>query len=311
MKRYTPTTFEEMIGMKQTVAWDTILMAATDYKMMMFKMEQAYQNVNHGDIYGHCSGFVGVTEESMLLGQTQDFNNLNEWFSGKMDIVLHHIDSETGLQSLFYTDPGFAIMMGMNSEGLVLLWQTIDDGSRAQEYEGVPSHPAAREAMKYTTLEDAVDFLCSIPMAVPNNFILGQARRDSEGMLELGFYDLEASPPAGCTRVGTKSNVRDRYLVHTNHILFDLNMLDRRDILRNYTSVHHENSVARYNALHKRLKMAFNESDFSVERLKNIYSSPPLLRANQTMATMIYEPIHLKMNIRFRGEDWRVFEFDP
>jgi len=143
-------------------------------------MQEGYKNATAKNIDGHCSGFAGITKESMLLGQTNDFN-LAEWLFGDSELVLHHVDSDNGLQSLFYTDPGYPINMGMNSEGLVFLWQTIDDGSRSNEYLGVPTQAAAREAMKHKTLEDAVEFLCSIPLVIPNNFLLGQAKMDSTG----------------------------------------------------------------------------------------------------------------------------------
>jgi len=109
--------------------------------------------------------------------------------------------------------------------------------------------------------------------------------------------------------MGTKSNSRERYVVHTNHILYDLEMLDRGDIIRNLSRKSPYSTVARYNALHRRLRMVFNQSDFTVERMKNVYDTPPLLRENNTLATMIFEPMHLRMNIKFRGENWRVFEF--
>jgi len=124
----------------------------------------------------------------------------------------------------------------------------------------------------------------------------------------LAFFDLEVGPPSGCTRVGTKSNSRERYVVHTNHILYDLEMLDRGDIYRNFTRKSPYNTVVRYNALHRRLRTVFNQSDFTVERMKNVYGTLPLLK-NTTLATMIFEPMHLRMNIKFRGENWRVFEF--
>jgi len=109
--------------------------------------------------------------------------------------------------------------------------------------------------------------------------------------------------------MGTKSNSRERYVVHTNHILYDLEMLDRGDILRNISRELPENTVVRYNALHRRLRTVFNLSDFSVDGMKNVYITPTLLRKNSTLATMIFEPMHLRMDIKFRGENWRVFEF--
>jgi len=109
--------------------------------------------------------------------------------------------------------------------------------------------------------------------------------------------------------MGTKSNGRERYVVHTNHILYDVEMLDRGDIYRNFTRNLLYNTLVRYNALHSRLKTVFKQSDFTVERMKNVYATPPLLRKNNTLATMIFEPMHLRMNIKFRGENWRVFEF--
>jgi len=109
--------------------------------------------------------------------------------------------------------------------------------------------------------------------------------------------------------MGTKSNSRERYVVHTNHILYDLEMLDRGDIYRNFSRELPDNTVVRYNALHRRLRTVFNQSDFTVERMKIVYNTPPLLRENSTLATMIFEPMNLRMNIKFRGENWRVFEF--
>jgi len=308
LKEYTPRTYQEILGISTTVPLETVLLANTDYVMSMFVLEQNYSKKGaYPPISGHCSGFVGMSKNSFLLGQTNDLD-LYEWYNGSLELVIHHIEAETGLESLMYTDPGWPMSMGMNSAGLVLLWQLIDDGYRSKGYKGVPNYAAQREALTFTDMDDAVDYLCSIPISIPNNYILGQVKKDEFGKDRFEYVNLEQGVPSGCTRVSAINTARQQYLVHTNHILFDLEMLDRGDYFRNYTSSISDNTVVRYEALHERLAAAFDEGDFTLDRLKKVYSEPPLLRAEETAATMLFEPLELQMNIRFRGEDWRQFK---
>merc|ERR1719229_1302487 len=138
-----------------------------------------------------------------------------------------------------------------------------------------------------------MDFMCSTPVAIPNNFILAQGNH---------FVDLELSPPVGCVSVSHYGNHRDKYLIHTNHVLFDLQMIDGGDEFRKWT-VHgtgwsDTNTEVRYKALHEGMSQVFEDGDLGVESMKAVYNEMPLYR-NNTLATIFYDTSTRVWEIRF------------
>jgi len=112
--------------------------------------------------------------EELITGQSND-EDVPGWLNGSLDVVVHSVDtnhSDMGLQSLYYTHPGIGAYMGMNSAGLTVLWQLIDDGSRSISYHGLPTTAVLRELLTFDDVDKAAKWLCQVPMAIPNNFML-------------------------------------------------------------------------------------------------------------------------------------------
>ena len=76
-------------------------------------------------------------------------------------------------KTLIYTHPGYPAYMGMNSHGLAVLWQYIDNGERNLE-NGVPTVVLIREMLTKSTLTQAVTYLREVPHMIPNHFLLSQ-----------------------------------------------------------------------------------------------------------------------------------------
>merc|ERR1719336_388427 len=333
LKKYTPTVWQEIQGFKAgggDEIYHNVLLANYEFELYMWTMLKKYGDGNPPKSAGRCSAVAGVrtvtnddgsTRTHLLAAQANDWD-LPSYLGGKMENVFHHLppacDGEDcepeGLETLIYTEPGYLGFMGMNSAGLIVMWQTIDDGHRADGGVGVTA--IIREALTYKTIDDAINFVCSTPLIQPLNLMMAQPPDK--------FLDVEISPPYGCTRMGSRSSgpgepdpsAPDRYLLHTNHILYDFTMLDRGDKYRNYTKDLPDNTVTRFNYLHKHIKKAYADGDWSAERIADIYTQFPLYRTS-TMANLIFDPNALDdeghwknpFRLKYRDEDWKVYTF--
>lgn len=134
--------------------------------------------------------FAGQTNEECLL----------EWMN-EMDAVIHHVSGEDEI--LLYTHPGVPAYTGINNHGLVVLWEYIDNGMAG---DGVPTNVIIRHLLNLRSAEEAVEYLKEVPHDVPNEF--GLADRSGK------IYSVECFPNK--VYVGTD----ERYLVHTNHLVF-------------------------------------------------------------------------------------------
>lgn len=134
-----------MLGMNQAgIEWETLLLMACDYEMFMtdgvwlpetipeFKGLWKKVNPDKRQKQGHCTAFssYGTTaqEQPQYCGQNND-EDPPQWGNATFDVVLHLGKGETN-ESLIYTHPGIPAYMGMNSNGLSVLWQYIDNGER-------------------------------------------------------------------------------------------------------------------------------------------------------------------------------------
>lgn len=197
LQKYAPQVLEELEGMAQGsgLAMEQILAMTTAY-------EKSFGCQDMGD---KCTAFLAMGKAtqngSVLCGQTND-ERLDEWLH-ELDVVIHHLDPESGLEVLTYTHPGIPAYMGMNNAGLAVLWTYIDNG---QKQDGVPTNVIIRQLLSCTTLEEGVAYLQSIPHAIPNHFALAHRTQ--------GIVCVECFPNAVYVQRG------EDYLVHANHNLF-------------------------------------------------------------------------------------------
>lgn len=164
LQRHAPRTWQEILGLAEgaDLPLDDLLLINTLYEF----------NKHQRSPFSNCTGFAVDAGSRVICGQNNDELPAN-WLSGDADVVIHHVDNDH--QALIYTHAGIAAYMGMNQAGLCMLWMGIDDGTRDL---GVPTAAVIRETLYCSDIDAAVDFIRSIPHALPNNFLLAQPGRD-------------------------------------------------------------------------------------------------------------------------------------
>lgn len=282
IETYAPLTWEEMQGFSESrdCDMDLLLKLATEYEMLM---ANGHFDLSGGNDPGKCTGMATTFSANggVVCAQTND-ENPNFWHGAKYDVVIHSDGKSTGdLSTMIYTHPGYPAYMGMNSAGVCVLWQYIDNGERACD-KGLPTCVILREILKHRTAKEAVDWLRAVPRTVPNNYMLC----DQENI-----YNIECSP----TRF-TVLEVDEGDMVHSNHCVIDQQMMSNDIGLE-----HSLTSEGRFKALRSRLTNLGDK--VTVDGIKNMYATAPLLRTDgSTLATMIFEPTIRKMHMRFKGD---------
>ena len=197
MRQYTPQVLEELEGMAEGAGlpMGQLLSLTAAY-------EKSFSCERLGD---KCSAFAAAgkmtADGRAICGQTND-ESYKEWV-GQLDVVLHHVQPDTGRETLLYTHPGVPAYMGMNNRGLAVLWTYIDNG---QIGKGVPTNAIIRALLELDGLAQAEEFLRTVPHAVPNFFLVTHR---SQGILE-----AECFP----NQVYVRKN--DSRAIHTNHTVF-------------------------------------------------------------------------------------------
>lgn len=199
MKQWTPEVLDELRGVADGsgLPFSTVL-ATTCYYERSFDVD----SVEAAD---KCTSFLATgkatKDGSTIIAQTND-EDLNEML-WELDVTIHHVDPETGYESLIYTHPGIPAMMGMNNRGVAVTWTYIDNGKIGH---GVPTTVIIRHLLELGSTQEAIDYCREVPHDIPNEFGVG----DSKGNIAC----IECFP--NVVNVGTD----DTYLVHTNHNLF-------------------------------------------------------------------------------------------
>lgn len=280
IQEYAPHTLKEMEGMAEGsgLNFDDILLLSCAY--------EKWYNLHAPE---HCTAFAVMNAASknkhLICGQNND-ESLHHWASGQLDGIIHH-RQPSGLQTLIYTHPGIPAYMGMNSEGLCLLWMAIDNGERSS---GLPTNILIREALRHTTLESAVRFIEKTPKSVPNSYLLAHPQD--------GIYQLECSP----------SFFRPVYdkevLYHANHILDPEMASDDKKIDNPACS-----TVTRFKAMGSLLEKYHGSLDLTLARkiLSDHTGFPESICAHprpssiyaKTLASMIFYPAAGSMQIAF------------
>eukprot|EP01138_Halocafeteria_seosinensis_P011896 gb/GECG01012158.1/.p1 GENE.gb/GECG01012158.1/~~gb/GECG01012158.1/.p1 ORF type:complete len:410 (+),score=49.37 gb/GECG01012158.1/:1-1230(+) len=294
IEEYAPVTYAEMLGMNQAgIEWETLLLMACNYEMFMTDGVWLKEGLTaKGELWkkvlpearqrqGHCTAFssYGTTaqEQPQYAGQNND-EDPPMWANATHDVVMHLGKGEAN-ESLIYTHPGLPAYMGMNKNGLSVLWQYIDNGERNIN-EGVPTCVLLREVLKFGKIEDAVDYLRSTPRTVPNNFLLSQCG--------YGANNIECSPTHF-----TEVRVARGDVTHANGIIFDEEMASHEIHIVNNTS------PARYKAIKEMINEYRSGMNPSVGM--KMLSTPPVFN-NDTMASMVFDPQEGAMHIRFMGD---------
>lgn len=274
MEKWTPEVLEEMKGMAEG--------AEMEFGQIL-AMTTAYEKSFCRDmIEDKCSSFLlgkAVTEGGRtIIGQTND-ECYTEWLY-QLDVVLHHVDGER--ESLIYTHPGVPAYMGINNDGLAVLWTYIDNGVTG---DGVPTNAIIRHLLTLGSVDEAVAFLKAVPHDIPNQFGLG----DKSGRIA----SVECFP----NKVYVKED--DEFLVHTNHTVF----ADEPEFTCSKTT------WDRYDVMKKQIEEA--GKNITVEDCKNfmrsherfpnsICSHPyPEKPWNKTLAAMVFDIEVGEMHIAF------------
>lgn len=201
---------------------------------------------------GRCSAYAYTGPTSTFAGQTFD-DGVLEYLYGKYEkiIKIDNLPEEHGKQITIYTHGHWLGYAGMNGFGLSVTWLYIDSGDRDLE-KGVPTVSIIRELLTMATIKQAVDFLKSIPHAVPNGFVIAHPHD--------GVVVAECLPKSQGTYVyhPHKSN---EFTVHTNNILHDKEHLSKE--MERSTSSRER---------HRRITAAATAKPVLIEDLKRLFT---------------------------------------
>jgi len=175
--------------------------------------------------------------------------------------------------------------MGVNSHGLSVLWQYVDNGERGL---GVPTNVIIREMLAQKSLSDALSFLKRVPRMIPNNFIL----TDSDLTVNVEVSPSHFSP----------LYVPHGFVVHTNHFLFDQDMQDHDVGLKSSST-----SVQRERAFRAMVKARDGRAMHTGD-LEGMLHTHPVFRDGKngtdthTLVSMVFNTSARSMSIWFKGD---------
>ncbi|GMH75410.1 hypothetical protein TrLO_g818 [Triparma laevis f. longispina] len=228
-----------------------------------------------------CTSFVKPEPNKYLVGQTDEENppyNLH----GSLHSIQKMID-ENNSTSLLYTAPGTPCMAGMNGYGLCVLANTLFVPDNNFWNNGAPTLAVTREILTKKTLPDAVEYVKSVVLAIPLNFVIS--------MPGYGCSNLEAS----CVEdkeIRTDEKIGEVY-VHCNHC--ESESFINREILPNPPI----STKQRQEKLEHQIQLALtNNISMELDWLKNALLKPPIMNPF-VIATILMEPVKGVMHVRF------------
>ena len=296
---WAPQCWAELQGMVQAgVPLEDLLLMCCDYEMQMESWanggemrcdpaatpsgEEKYK-VPEGTPAGRCTGFAVNGPRGSILAQNVD-EPLEGWDDGLRDIVLRHID-EKEREVLVYTHPGVPAYCGMNSSGLCVANFYIEDSSRGKG--GVPIDVILRELLKFDTIEQAVDWLETIPRSLPTTCMLMQHQT-------IVCVEVTADRTVAVWVKG--SNGR---LCHANHPLLDQTMQG--------SNTPNESSLNRQQVMQKSVHEAISAGGIDGAVAKELLTKCPPVHPvyAPTIAAVVMEPAGQSgnMHVKFIGEN--------
>lgn len=173
-----------------------------------------------------CTCF-GVTGEATVGGETYIGQN---WDGGKPVLgVMLRVERDSGPNVLTYADYGFPAGYGLNSEGIIVVWNSVHC---EKSQLGVPAYLIVREALHQKLLSEVIDRLIKIKRAESLNFIIA----DKNGEI----YNFEATPN------DYDLTYCEKTIVHANHFVSGKLKIER-DLILSEDS----NTMIRHNRMAK------------------------------------------------------------
>lgn len=292
MAHDTPTVYQELLGAAGApgVDEDLLLMRMVEYDMYMYLKD------GPGDD-GKCTGimWVGPDEDGaprIIAEQTNDEAGKS---AGAYDGVTAYRNPD-GVSALVYSRSGVPGYMGINDNGVALLWQYIDDGRRDYE-SGVPTYALIREALTKPTAAEAVEFLKRTPHMVPNNFQVGSP---DEGVYNVEVFPADPSQPDHPTNAVQWTQTG--YAAHANHIVGPSALVPAESSASSTEPVdgpmQHDisaqvsvTSKARFTAAH--VGMEHLAGNLNLQSAKDLLSRPPIWRDPATQGAALRESVTL------------------
>lgn len=294
IREFAPITLEEMQGMANGsgLPFDDILLLSCAY--------EKYFQVHASE---HCTAFAAMNEASknsdLICGENND-ESLHHWAAGLLDGVVHH-HHKSGMETLVYTHPGIPAYIGMNSAGLCLLWMAIDNGERSS---GLPTNILIREALNYTTLKSAVEYIEKSPKTVPNSYLLAHP--------EDGICSIECSTSFFCP-------------VYSNDVIYHANNIVDKKMAINDKKLDDpaSSTISRFQAMGSLIEKYNGIIDMSVAKkmLSDHTRFPESICAHprpnaiyaKTLASMVFHPANGSMEIAFGNGcevPYEIYSFD-
>ena len=288
VKRYAPEVLKEMEGMAKG--------AGLDFKQILALSTAYEKSFNRNLVSDKCTSFLlspNVTKEKkVILGQTND-ECFKEWLS-ELDLVIHHVEKEK--EVLLYTHPGIPAYMGMNNQGLAVLWTYIDNGRVGN---GLPTNIIIRHLLNLKSVDEGINFLKSVPHDIPNQFGLA----DCTGKIA----SIECFPNQ------IYISEKEDYLIHTNHTVIG----KEKECTCSFTT------YDRYRSMQKQITQKFGSIDIEMakdflrshEGYPNCICVHPFSKKpwNKTLASLIFDLGQGQMHIAFGNaceNPFYTFSFD-
>jgi hypothetical protein len=144
-------------------------------------------------------GVLGEEGSPTLLAQNMD---LPKVYDGTQTLLRVRLD-DGDLDAFVFTPAGLIGTTGLNSRGVGICTNAL--GQLGHAAHGLPVAFIVRRVLEHATLEEAAEFVCAVPHASGQNYLIGGPR---------GLVDLECSATAvvPCMAGATR-------LYHTNHPL--------------------------------------------------------------------------------------------
>jgi isopenicillin-N N-acyltransferase-like protein len=189
IERWTPELLREIEGIAKG--------AEVDFEtIFVFQLIDEYwtRGKQGGD---HCSsiGFSAGKGQPALVAQNLDLETFRDGFQ-----TLLRIHDENGFEIFVITFPGFIGASGLNSKGIAVLPNTLDQLNSCDD--GLPVACVIRGILSQMNLQKAEDFLKTVKHASGQNYLLGDLN---------GLADFECSAGKVVRYAGAN------LVWHTNH----------------------------------------------------------------------------------------------
>jgi len=272
------------------LGWDLILKMAVMYEMDMLvvkTLRQPFENI--ADEFrkvttpytGRCSAF-GWLDGQQLGGQNNDELPTLFPVDRRADVV--YVSTGPDIPpALIYSHPGIPAYFGINSSGLSILTQTLDNDERDHEG-GLPTNVMIREVLTKSGMDAALEYLKSVPKTIANSFTLME--RDRVCSCEIFL-----------SKVVVREVRKTGWLTHSNHILYAPEEDDT------YLRFAVTKTKERLETITEQVKAVYAKGTaaLNVASAQQVLSVPPVLNEH-TLLKIIFDPVALVAHVWHRWD---------